>query len=53
MHFNHDEDILTFGVILKMRAVKHKHVIKKILRKAVDEHNVEQQLKDIHEVLTV
>lgn len=33
-----------------MRTVKHKHIITKILRKAIDENNIEQKLKEINEV---
>lgn len=50
MNFNFNEDILTFGIVLKMRTVKHKHIIKKILCKAIDENRVEQKLKEINEV---
>lgn len=35
-----------------MRIVKHKHVIKKILCKAIDENKIEQKLKEINEVRT-
>jgi len=42
--------MLTFGIVLKMRTVKHKHVIKKILCKAIDENRIEQKLKEINEV---
>lgn len=41
---------MTFGIVLKMRTVKHKHIIKKILCKAIDENSIEQKLKEIHEV---
>jgi len=44
--------MLTFGIVLKMRTVKHKHVIKKILCKAIDENRIEQKLKEINEVRT-
>lgn len=50
VHFNQDEDVLTFGIILKMRTVKHKHIIKIILKKAIDENSIERKLKDINEV---
>lgn len=50
IHFNQDEDVLTFGIILKMRTVKHKHIIKIILNKAIDENSIERKLKDINEV---
>lgn len=50
VYFNFEEDILTFGTVLKMRIVKHKHVIKKILCKAIDENRIEQKLKEINEV---
>lgn len=33
-----------------MRTVKHKHIITKILCKAVDENNIEHKLKEISEV---
>jgi len=49
IHFN-QEDILTFGIILKMRTVKHKHIIKRILTKAIDENHIEHKLKEINDV---
>lgn len=48
--FDFNEDILNFGIVLKMQTVKHKVIIKKILCKAIDENNIEQKLKEIHEV---
>lgn len=50
VYFNFDEEVLIFGIVLKMRTVKHKHIIKKILCKAIDENKIEQKLKEINEV---
>lgn len=50
VQFNQDEDIITFGTVLKMRTVKHKHIIQIILCKAIDENNIEKKLKEINEV---
>lgn len=50
IYFNFDEEVLTFGIVLKMRTVKHKYIIKKILCKAIDENKIEQKLKEINEV---
>lgn len=50
IHFNQDEDVLTFGIILKMRTVKHKHIIKIILNKSIDENSIEHKMKEINEV---
>lgn len=36
-----------------MRTVKHKHIIKKILCKAIDENDIEQKLKEIIEVYNI
>jgi len=45
-----DGDVLLFGTVLKMRPVKHKHVIETVLNKAIDENNVERILNEINEV---
>jgi len=50
VYFNFDEEVLIFGIVLKMRTVQHKHIIKKILCKAIDENKIEQKLKEINEV---
>jgi hypothetical protein len=50
VNFNYNEDVLTFGIVLKMRTVKHKHIIKKILCKAIDENSIEKKLKEINDV---
>ncbi|VVC32081.1 Dynein heavy chain, domain-2,Dynein heavy chain domain,Dynein heavy chain, domain-1,Dynein heavy chain, P- [Cinara cedri] len=49
VQFNSDKDILSFGTVLKMRAVKHKHIIQNVLTKAIDEYNIEQKLREINE----
>ncbi|XP_050548553.1 dynein axonemal heavy chain 10-like isoform X2 [Daktulosphaira vitifoliae] len=47
LNTNCSEDVLSFGTIMKMQVVKNKNVILRVLEKATNESDIENQLKII------